>query len=42
MEASPSVAGLRLDKVLVGAFPDLSRSRIHALIEEGAVRVNQK
>ncbi len=33
-------AGQRLDRVLVRAFPDLSRSRLQRLIEEGAITVN--
>lgn len=31
-------AGLRLDRVLAGKFPDLSRNRLQTLIVEGAVR----
>ncbi len=35
-------AGARLDKWLAGALPDLSRSRLKALIEEGAVRTGTR
>jgi len=38
--AGADLAGLRLDKALAAAFPDLSRSRIHGLIDAGAVFVN--
>jgi 23S rRNA pseudouridine1911/1915/1917 synthase len=34
--------GARLDQHLVEAFPELSRSRIQSLIEEGAIAVNGK
>jgi len=34
------LVGLRLDKALAQAFPDLSRSRIQSLIDAGASRVN--
>lgn len=37
----PDLAGSRLDKVLAGALPDISRSRLKALIEEGHVREQQ-
>ncbi len=37
LEARIDTAGLRLDKALALAFPDLSRARIQALIAEGAV-----
>jgi 23S rRNA pseudouridine1911/1915/1917 synthase len=33
-------AGLRVDKALADAFPDLSRSRIHGLMDVGAILVN--
>lgn len=36
---TPAEAGQRLDVVLGGAWPDLSRSRIQKLIEGGSVRV---
>ena len=42
MEAGPDLVGLRVDKALAQSFPDLSRSRIHNLIEAGAVQVNQQ
>jgi 23S rRNA pseudouridine1911/1915/1917 synthase len=35
-------SGARLDKWLAGALPELSRSRLKALIEEGAVRLGAK
>ena len=38
--AGPEDAGQRLDKVLAARLGDLSRSRIQALIKEGAVTVN--
>lgn len=41
-EATGDHAGLRLDKALTEAFPDLSRSRLGALIGEGAVTLNGK
>ena len=34
-------AGQRVDKLLAGRFPSLSRSRIQALIDAGAVRVDE-
>ena len=40
--ASASLAGLRVDKALAEAFPDLSRSRIHGLLELGAILVNDR
>lgn len=40
LEAGPGLAGLRVDKALADAYPDLSRSRIHTLIQEDAVLVN--
>ena len=40
LEAGAAHAGLRVDKALAEAFPDLSRSRIHGLLEAGAVLVN--
>lgn len=36
------MAGQRVDKVLAAAFPDLSRSRLHALIGAGAVFLNDE
>ena len=36
------LVGLRVDKALAEAFPDLSRSRIHNLIDAGAARVNDR
>lgn len=38
--ADAALAGLRVDKALAEAFPDLSRSRIHGLMEAGSVLVN--
>lgn len=40
LEAGASLAGLRVDKALAEAFPDLSRSRIHGLMDAGAILVN--
>lgn len=40
LEAGAGLAGLRVDKALAEAFPDLSRSRIHGLMDVGAVLVN--
>lgn len=40
LDAGPSLAGLRIDRALAGAFGDLSRSRLQALIEDGHVLVN--
>jgi 23S rRNA pseudouridine1911/1915/1917 synthase len=40
VEAGPALVGLRLDRALSDAFPELSRSRIQALIEGGHVLVN--
>ncbi len=40
LEAGAGHAGLRVDKALAEAFPDLSRSRIHGLIDAGAILVN--
>jgi 23S rRNA pseudouridine1911/1915/1917 synthase len=37
-----SVRGKRLDHVLVGVVPQLSRSRLQALVKEGAVLLNGK
>jgi len=37
---TPPHAGERLDRFLAGAQPDLSRSRLQALIRDGLVRVN--
>ena len=35
-----NLAGLRVDKALACAFIDLSRSRIHGLIDIGAILLN--
>jgi 23S rRNA pseudouridine1911/1915/1917 synthase len=40
LEAGAELAGLRIDKALAEAFPDLSRSRIHGLIDASAILVN--
>lgn len=40
--ASPEHAGQRLDRVLTELLPDLSRSRLKALIEDGAVTTDGK
>jgi 23S rRNA pseudouridine1911/1915/1917 synthase len=40
VQADSGIAGLRLDKALAAVFPDLSRSRIHSLIDVSAVLVN--
>ncbi len=37
--AGEAAAGVRLDRWLVSAFPELSRARVQALIEDGHVRV---
>ncbi len=37
LSVQPSQAGMRLDKFLAEALPDLSRSRLKALIEDGMV-----
>lgn len=42
LDVTTSQAGQRLDKALTEAFPDLSRSRLGALIAEGAVTLNGK
>ena len=42
LDVTTSQAGQRLDKGLTEAFPDLSRSRLGALIAEGAVTLNGK
>lgn len=34
---SPNQSGMRLDKLLAGAMPDLSRSRLKALIKDGEI-----
>jgi len=39
---SPDTAGLRLDKLLADAMPDVSRSRLKALIKEGHVTCNKQ
>lgn len=39
---APNEAGNRLDRVLAGHFPDLSRSRLKRLIEAGHVALNGK
>jgi 23S rRNA pseudouridine1911/1915/1917 synthase len=38
LTVAPSQAGLRLDRWLAESLPDLSRSRLQALIEQGALR----
>jgi 23S rRNA pseudouridine1911/1915/1917 synthase len=38
LKVDPSQAGMRLDRWLADSLPDLSRSRLQALIEEGALR----
>ncbi len=38
--AAPEAAGMRLDQYLAQAIPDISRSRVQLLIEQGQVRVN--
>ena len=40
VEVDRDLAGLRVDKALAGRFKDLSRSRIHGLIDAGRVRLN--
>lgn len=40
IEVGADLAGRRVDKALAEAFGDLSRSRIHGLIDAGAIRVN--
>jgi 23S rRNA pseudouridine1911/1915/1917 synthase len=40
LTAGPQAAGVRLDRWLAEAIPDLSRSRVQALIAEGRVRVD--
>jgi 23S rRNA pseudouridine1911/1915/1917 synthase len=40
--AKRKVEGTRLDRYLVGAFPDLSRSELQKMIEAGGVLVNGK
>lgn len=40
--ATPADAGMRLDRVLAGQFPDLSRSRLKRLVEQGRVQVDGK
>ena len=40
LEIPDRLSGLRLDKAVAEAFPDLSRSRVQALVEAGAVLVN--
>jgi 23S rRNA pseudouridine1911/1915/1917 synthase len=40
--ASPKDAGLRLDRVIANHFPDVSRTRVQELIEEGLVLLNGK
>ncbi|MGE3915336.1 MAG: RluA family pseudouridine synthase [Hyphomicrobiaceae bacterium] len=37
VDVSPDMAGARLDRMLAAALPDRSRSRLQALIREGAV-----
>lgn len=38
LTVEPSQAGLRLDRWLAGRLPDMSRSRLQALIDQGALR----
>jgi 23S rRNA pseudouridine1911/1915/1917 synthase len=38
--APPEAAGLRLDQYLAHTIPDISRARVHLLIDNGQVRVN--
>jgi 23S rRNA pseudouridine1911/1915/1917 synthase len=40
LEAGAELAGLRVDRALVAAFPDLSRSRLQALIAGGGITLN--
>ena len=40
LTAGADLAGLRVDKALADAYPDLSRSRIRALIDAGDVLIN--
>ena len=42
LSVPPEQAGARLDKWLADALPEVSRSRIKALIGEGAVTINSK
>ncbi len=42
VRAGPEAAGERLDRLLAGALPALSRSRLKALIEEGQVSADGK
>jgi 23S rRNA pseudouridine1911/1915/1917 synthase len=42
LEVEPSGVGERLDRYLVQRYPELSRSRIQALIEQGEVTVGAK
>jgi 23S rRNA pseudouridine1911/1915/1917 synthase len=42
IDAGADLVGLRVDKALAQAFPDLSRSRIQGLMDAGAVRVNER
>jgi 23S rRNA pseudouridine1911/1915/1917 synthase len=39
-KADPAAANLRLDQYLAQALPDISRARVHLLIEAGQVRVD--
>jgi 23S rRNA pseudouridine1911/1915/1917 synthase len=41
LTVAASQAGLRLDRWLAESLPDLSRSRLQALIEQGALRVGE-
>jgi 23S rRNA pseudouridine1911/1915/1917 synthase len=41
IQVPDDAAGERLDRVLARAFPDLSRSRLQALIREGRVRLGE-
>ncbi|HMB65884.1 MAG TPA: S4 domain-containing protein, partial [Patescibacteria group bacterium] len=40
--ATPDNSGERLDKFLSGHYPDLSRSQVQKLIQEGRVQVEQE
>jgi 23S rRNA pseudouridine1911/1915/1917 synthase len=41
LTVAPSQAGLRLDRWLAESLPDLSRSRLQALIDQGALRADE-
>ncbi len=40
LEIPGRLSGLRVDRAIAEAFPDLSRSRVHALVKAGAILVN--